>query len=95
MKKIIIGLLAKGYTTSKKPLEELTNAFYPLEHLITNKNGLTMCNDNTFWKPENNRNRCELIADLSMSKLHDAKGFYFNILNRLANGDAYGIEKTL
>ena len=95
MKKIIIGLLAKGYTTSKKPLEELTKAFYPLEHLITNKNGLTMCNDNTFWKPENNRNRCELIADLSMSKLHDIKGHYYHILNRLANGDAYGIEKTV
>lgn len=44
MKKIIIGLLSKGYTTSKKPLKELTKAFYPLKHLITNKNGLTMCN---------------------------------------------------
>ena len=94
MKKIIIGIFAKGYTTSKKPLEELINAFYPLKYLITNKNGLTMCNDNAFWKPENNRNRFELIADLSMSKLHDVKGFYFNILNRLTNGDAYGIEKT-
>ena len=92
MKKTIIGLLAKGYTTSKKTLEELTKAFYPLKHLITIKNGLTMCNSNAFWKPENNRNRCELIADLSMAKLHDIKGHYYHILNRFENGDKYGIN---
>lgn len=94
MKKIIIGILAKGYTTSKKSIEELTKAFYPLKYLITNKHGIITCNDNAFWKYENHRNRCELIADLSMAKLGDIKGFYFHILNRFENGDVYGIDKN-
>lgn len=96
MKKIIIGLLARGYTTTKKyTLDDLTRAFYPLNHIVkVNELGWIRCNSNSFWKHTNNINRCELIADLATAKLGDIKSNLYHILNRYENGDHYGIERN-
>lgn len=94
MKKTIITILSKGYTTSKKNIEEIKKAFYPLKYLITNTHGITTCNSNKFWQAENNDNRRQLIADLKNAKLHSFKTCYFSIINRFEHGDAYGIDKN-
>lgn len=94
MKKIIIGLLARGYTTTKKyTLDDLTKAFYPLKHIAQQDGHIIRTKNNNFWNYENNRNRCELIADLASAKLGDIKSNLHHILNRYENGDHYGIER--
>lgn len=95
MKKIIIGFLARGYTTTKKyTLDDLTRAFYPLKHIAqTRSDGNIWLTSNNFWQDHNNHNRCELIADLTTAKLGDIKSNLYHILNRYENGDHYGIEK--
>lgn len=96
MKKIIIGLLARGYTTTKKyTLDDLTKAFYPLKHILRiNELGQITANDNYFWRFENNDNRYQLISNLTLATLGDITSYYFHILNRYENGDHYGIERN-
>lgn len=95
MKKIILGFLARGYTTTKKyTLDDLTKAFYPLKHIAqTRPDGNIWLTSNNFWQDHNNRNRYELIADLTTAKLGDIKNNLYHILNRYENGDHYGIER--
>lgn len=78
---------------TKYTVEELCNRFYPLRYLIAERYGMIMFKENAFWKPENNKNRVELIQDLQGCRLGQVRGKYFDILNRFEHGDAYGIDK--
>lgn len=95
MKKAIIRLLENGYYDGKKyTVDDFIKKFYPLRHII--KAGeLTVINKpNHFWNFGNNRNRRELIADLSQVHYFNVKDTaYFHIINRFENGDGYGIER--
>lgn len=94
MKQVIMTLLSRGYTTTKKyTADDLIKAFYPLKYLIRQEGELIRCNDNKFWNPKNNDNRIQLVHKLNCSRLHDMSTDYFLIINRFENGDAYGIEK--
>lgn len=94
MKKIIATILKTGYTKSRKPLTEFIHYLYPLKHILkVNELGWVTCNDNSFWKPENNQNRTELLHDIcSIQKRNIKDSSYFHIINRFENGDKYGIE---
>ena len=94
MKNLIQTILRTGLTKSKKPLEDYIKYLYPLKHILTvNQFGLVVCNDNGFWKPENNQNRTELLHDIyGINKKNIKDHSYFRIINRFENGDKYGIE---
>ncbi|OLA94862.1 MAG: hypothetical protein BHW64_01825 [Candidatus Melainabacteria bacterium LEY3_CP_29_8] len=96
MKKIISNLLSSGFTKSKKPMEEFTKYLFILKYILkVNELGWITCNDNAFWKAENNQNRIDLMHDvLAIHKKDIRDTSYFHIMNRFANGDKYGIEVT-
>lgn len=93
MKKIIIGLLSRGYTTTTKyTVQDLTRKLYILKYLIKEENGLICCNNNGFWNAENNKNRLDLIHDIKSAKIGKiTNGAYYHMLVRMAHGDQYGI----
>ena len=94
MKKILINLLEKGYSKTKKyDIKQLENFCYILKGLFTKKYNMICCNSNKFWHYENNNNRWQLIQDLKGYQKDITKGTKFTILNRYENGDAYGIAK--
>lgn len=94
MKRIISTILRNGFTKSKKDLKVFVNYLYPLQYILKkNDLGWVICNDNPFWRAENNKNRTELYHDvyaIQRAKITDAS--YFHIINRFENGDRYGIE---
>lgn len=93
MKQLILSVLKNGYTTSKKALKDFTNYLYPLKHILqVNCAGWVACNDNDFWKIENQQNRLDLMGDImAIHKASVTDHAYFHILNRFENGDKYGI----
>lgn len=97
MKKIIAGILNRGYTTSKQASLGNCIAFlYPLKYILEDspmEDGMTVrCNHNPFWAPENIQKRSELIRDIQgIHRRNIMDGRYFHILNRFENGDRYGI----
>ena len=94
MKNILINLLTKGYTKTKKyTIKDIEEFCYILQGLFQNKNGIICCNSNYFWHYENNNKRMQLIQDLKGYSKDIRKGTKFTILNRYENGDAYGILK--
>lgn len=94
MKNLIGTILRTGLTKSKKPLEDYVKYLYPLKHILTvNQFGWVTCNNNGFWKPENNQNRTELFNDVcGIQRRKITDGSFFHIINRFENGDRYGIE---
>lgn len=99
MKKLIIGILSRGYSSSKQaPLANCVAFLYPLKYILEEPPvGLGMsvrCNHNPFWAAGNNQKRCELMRDIDGIRRHNiTDGCYFRILNRFENGDGYGIIK--
>lgn len=94
MKKFIEGILRRGYThTAKYSLEDYIKYLYPLQHILQySPAGFVSCNNNKFWRPENNQNRIELFYDVcGMRKAKPTDNCYFRIINRFENGDKYGI----
>ena len=91
MKKIIITLLSRGYTTTKKDIKELSSYCFFIRDIAEYDEaiGLIRCNNNEFWKPENNDKRLQLIRDIKMS--HKGIRGMFTVLNEHANGHHYGI----
>ena len=85
MKNLIRTILRTGLTKSKKPLEDYVKYLYPLKHILTvNQLGWVVCNDNGFWKPENNQNRTELFNDVyGIHKKSIAHNNYFHKINNL------------
>ena len=95
MKNILINLLLKGYTKTKKyTIKDIEQYCYILQGLFQNKYGMICCNKNYFWHYENNNNRFQLIQDLKNYQKDIRKGTKYTILNRFENGDAYGIAKN-
>lgn len=97
MKKIISNLLNTGSTKSKKPIEEFVDFLFILKYILrVNDLGYVTCNDNAFWKAENEKNRKDLVIDvLCIRRKKDMKDMgYFHIINRFANGDKYGIDDS-
>lgn len=94
MKKTIETILSRGYTTTKKPIEEFTNYLYILKYILkVNEVGRIMCNNNCFWSVANKKNRMQLIHDISLIRRKSINdNSYFHIINRFENGDKYGIE---
>ena len=94
-KTILLTLLSTGVShTSKFKVEDL-NRFLPgVYNLLFEQRewGIT-AKSNDFWKHENNERRAELRNDIvSVRRASVKDGSYFHILNRLANGDKYGIS---
>lgn len=97
MKKIIAGILRRGYTASKQATLKNCIAFlYPLQYILeetpAGRMATVRCNHNPFWGAENNQRRAELIHDiLDICKPNITDGSYFHIINRFEHGDRYGI----
>lgn len=97
MKKIVAGILRRGFTTSKKvSAKGCRNYLYPLQYILEDTEpglGMTVrCNSNPFWDPQNNKRIHELMYDILGIHRHNIMDTcYFNILNRFENGDRYGI----
>lgn len=95
MKQIIKNLLNTGYSRTTKGAEILNRYFMlrPAVTLLDNGN-LKANRANAFWSQGNNANRIELACDVVLSHKWSATDRYcFHILNRFANGDAYGMSK--
>lgn len=94
MKSRIRTILRKGFSKSKKPLEDYVEYLYPLKHILTvNEVGWVTHNNNLFWETENIRNRTALFNDIgSIQKKSISDAAYFRIINRFENGDKYGIK---
>lgn len=95
MKNIIITLLTHGYSKTKKyTAKDVGDWFYPMRELVKDAPLVGVsCNDNAFWHPANNKNRIDLYHDIAAVHRWSIRDHaYFRILNRMANGDAYGME---
>lgn len=96
MKQIIKNILINGFSKTKRyTIDDITNYLYILQYIFINNPdvGMITNNDNKFWQRENNKNRIELISDISsINKSTITDGGYFRIINRFENGDRYGIE---
>lgn len=102
MKNYILRILRNGYiiTKTQSLYKQLTKYLYVLKYIVKIKHidGETIAitaNNNAFWQTVNMGGRLDLINEVS--HIHRAKptdGAYFTILNRVANGDAFGIDTT-
>ncbi len=91
MRKIIQTLLGAGCSDTKK--YKVADLPYFLRPLFKDRDGGGItANDNPFWSQENQENRVELMHDMQGYKEGDIRsGTAFQVLNRIENGDAYGI----
>ena len=97
MKKIIIRLLLTGKSTTKKyKVNDIENYLWCLKGLfVDTPNGIRANRENEFWNEDNNA-RADLVRDVvNMTSPNIKDMYYFRILNRCANGDAYGIPYHL
>ncbi len=96
-KTILLTLLRTGVShTSKFKLEDLSRFLPGVYNLLFEQRewGIT-AKSNDFWKHENNGRRSELQEDIvSIRRTSVRDGSYFHILNRLTNGDRYGISNS-
>lgn len=94
IKSTICTILATGYSKTNKSINEVIGNLYPLQDIFKVKDdGGIICNNNAFWKPENSDNRKELIADIKrVKKFNIVDSRHIELMDRLANGDKYGIE---
>ena len=94
MKRTMSAILRNGFTKSKKiTLEDMTEKLYFLPEILTKDGFFTVqSNGNPFWKPDNFKNRMQLLHDIQSADLREGYPFY-TVYNRYENGDAYGIEK--
>ena len=91
-----MNILRAGFTKTKKyTITDLNRYLYPLSCILEiSPAGYITCNRNTFWKPENNKKRIELIYLIrAMRKPIKTDKNYCEIINRFENGDAFGIRK--
>lgn len=95
MKKILINLLCCGCSNTKKYKVKDFAKYRPgVAHLIFQQHpwGVSSRN-NDFWKDENKERREQLRNDINNVKRTSSndQGFFL-IINRLNNGDRYGIS---
>ena len=96
MKNILIGLLKRGHTSTKKyTADDLVRAFYPLNGMIAVcpvTGYIRIVEGHPFIQPDNLKKRMELLYDLRMARFKDFSNPYtYRIFNRIENGDGYGI----
>lgn len=93
MKNLIVTVLQSGFSTTKKPLADFIKYLYITKYIFhTDSLGRITHNDNPFWKPENRKNRVQLLRDVhSIHRNNVQDSAYYTIINRFENGDKYGI----
>lgn len=84
IKKVIIGILMKGYYKTDKCKEADIIKEIPAMDAIINDSGhgTICCNTHPFWDPQNWERRCELMQDIKELSLQEV----------FANPDKYGIS---
>jgi len=97
MKNVLLTLLRTGVShTTKFKVEDFCKYLPGVTGLLFEQRqwGIS-AKSNDFWKNDNSQRQDELRHDIEAvrrASMHDGK--YFHILNRLANGDRYGISNS-
>jgi hypothetical protein len=98
MKRMIMTILQQGFSTAKNKkghnLDDLIHYFPPLKHLVEKCDVMNIrCNKNPFWSKSNNENRNALYYDFFRVLQASSKDpTWVSILDRIENGDKYGIK---
>lgn len=95
MKNVLLTLLRTGVSNTKKfKVEDFAKYLPGVANLLFEQRewGIT-AKSNDFWKHDNNPRAGELRHDIEAVKRASVRDIsYFHILNRLNNGDRYGIS---
>lgn len=95
MKSVLLTLLCTGVShTTKFKVEDFSKYLPGVTNLLFEQRqwGIS-AKSNDFWKHDNAQRRKELRQDIENVRRASARdSSYFHILNRLANGDRYGIS---
>jgi len=97
MKSVLLTLIRTGVSsTTKFKVEDFSKYLPGVANLLFEQRiaGIT-AKGNDFWTEENTQKRKELLRDIqSIKKANALDSSYFSILNRLSNGDRYGISNN-
>lgn len=97
MKNVLLTLLRTGVSNTKKfKVEDFSKYLPGVTNLLFEQRewGIT-AKSNDFWKRENSQNQAELRHDIETVRRASVRDMsYFHILNRLTNGDRYGISAS-
>lgn len=97
MKSVLLTLLCTGVShTTKFKVEDFCKYLPGVTNLLFEQHqwGIS-AKSNDFWKHENSQRQAELRRDIrSIRRASVQDGTYFHILNRLSNGDRYGISNS-
>lgn len=95
MKSVLLTLLRTGVSHTTKFKVEDFSKYLPLvtNLLFEQREWGISAKSNDFWKHENSQRQAELRHDIGAVRRASVQDVsYFYILNRLANGDRYGIS---
>ena len=97
MKSVLLTLLCTGVShTTKFKVEDFSKYLPGVTNLLFEQRewGVT-AKSNDFWKHENDKRQAELRHDIETIRRASVRdSSYFHIINRLANGDRYGISNS-
>lgn len=95
MKSVLLTLLRTGVShTTKFKVEDFSKYLPGVTNLLFEQRqwGIS-AKSNDFWKHDNAQRQEELRQDIeNVRRASSRDSSYFHILNRLANGDRYGIS---
>lgn len=95
MKSVLLTLLRTGVShTTKFKVEDFSKYLPGVTNLLFEQRqwGIS-AKSNDFWKHDNAQRQKELRQDIeNVRRASSRDSSYFHILNRLANGDRYGIS---
>ena len=97
MKNVLLTLLRIGVSNTKKFKVEDFSKYLPgvADLLFEQREWGITAKSNDFWKHENNDRIAELRHDIEAVRRASVRDMnFFHILNRLANGDKYGISTS-
>lgn len=95
MKSVLLTLLRTGVSHTTKFKVEDFSKYLPLvtNLLFEQREWGISAKSNDFWKHGNSQRQAELRHDIGAVRRASVQDVsYFHILNRLANGDRYGIS---
>lgn len=97
MKRVLLTLLRTGVShTNKFKVRDFCKYLPGVADLLFEQRqwGIT-AKSNNFWMNENNGRRAELRHKIKSIRRVSVQDFaYFDVLNRLVNGDRYGISNN-
>lgn len=97
MKSVLLTLLCTGVShTTKFKVEDFSKYLPGVTNLLFEQRewGIT-AKSNDFWKHDNSQRQAELRHDIEATRRASVRDMsYSHILNRLANGDRYGISNN-